>query len=116
MKLFFGVFVVIVALYLGVMFVPVYYANYEFEDVLNGEALFATNSTATEDAIRESVFKKAQQLEIPITREAIKVQRVGPMGSGSVTIDAPYTVHVNLIAYPVDLNFTPSTTNKGAFR
>ena len=38
------------------------------------------------------------------------------MGTGSVTIDAPYTVHLDLIAFPTDLHFDSSSSNKGAFR
>jgi hypothetical protein len=116
MKLIFGVAVILVAIYLGVEFVPPYYANYEFEDALKNEALFGTNQATTEDVIRDNVYKKAQQLEIPITKEAIVVRKVGAMGNGSVSIDAPYTVHLDLIAFPTDLHFDTSSTNKGAFR
>ena len=44
------------------------------------------------------------------------VRKIGTMGTGSVAIDAPYTVHLDLIAYPTDLHFDTSSTNKGAFR
>jgi hypothetical protein len=114
MRIFVALFIVTLALYLGVMFVPVYYSEYEFEDAIKSEALFATNSLTTEDAIRDSLFKKAQHLDIPISRDAIKVSRTGLAYSGAVTIEAPYTVHLDLIAYPVDLSFHPSTTNTGA--
>jgi hypothetical protein len=113
MKLFFGLFIVAAALYLGVELVPPYYTNYEFQDAIQAAALFGTNSTQTADAIGDGVFKKAQELEIPLTREQIKVQRVGPMGGGFVTIEAPYTVHLNLVGYPLDLHFDAVTKNKG---
>jgi hypothetical protein len=116
MKLVFGVAAIILAIYLGVEFVPPYYANYEFEDSLKNEALFGTNNATTEDMIRDNVYKKAQQLEIPIAKEAIVVRKTGTMGTGSVSIDAPYTVHLDLIAFPTDLRFDSSSTNKGAFR
>ena len=44
----------------------------------------STYSTKTEDAIRDIVFKKAQDLEIPIGREQIKVQRSGSQGTGTI--------------------------------
>ena len=116
MKLVFGVAVIVLAIYLGVEFVPPYYANYKFEDALKNEALFGTNTNTTEDVIRDNVYKKAQQLEIPITKEAIVVHKIGAMGMGSVAIDASYTVHLDLIAFPTDLHFDTSSTNKGAFR
>ena len=63
-----------------------------------------------------TVFKKAQELDVPVTREQIKVQRSGVTGTGSVSIEAPYIVHVNLPGYPLDLDFDPSSTrNKGVF-
>jgi len=116
MKLFFGITVIVVALYLCVEFIPPYYANYEFEDELKTEALLSTNGNQSESAIQDAVYKKAQQLDIPIAKENIKVQRVGTMGTGSVTIEAPYTVHLDLVGYSYDLNFNSSTTNKGAFQ
>ena len=116
MKLIFGVGVIILAIYLGVEFVPPYYANYEFQDTIKNEALFGTNNSTSEDMIRDNVYKKAHSLDIPIEKEAIVVHKSGTMGTGSVTIEAPYTVHLDLIAFPTDLHFDSSSTNKGAFR
>jgi hypothetical protein len=115
MKLIFGVVVIVVAVYLGAELIPPYFTNYQFEDVIKSEAQLATYSTKPEDVIRETIFKKAQDLEIPLSKEQIKVHRTGPTGTGSVAIDAPYTVHVNLPGYPLDLHFDPSIKNKGAF-
>ena len=67
-----------------------------------------TYTTKPEDAIRDEIFKKAQELDIPIAKEQIKVQRVGVANAGSVSIDAPYTVHVDLPGYPLDLHFDAS--------
>jgi hypothetical protein len=116
MKMIFGLAVIVVSIYLGVEFVPVYYANYELQDTLKNEALFGTNTATTEEVIRDNVYKKAHSLDIPIEKEAITVHKTGIMGAGSVTIDASYTVHVDLIAFPTDLHFDSSSTNKGAFR
>ena len=115
MKLFFGLTVIAVALYLGVEFVPPYYSNYQFQDALKEVALDATNGNQPENVIQDVVYRKAQQAGVPITKQDIKVHRVGFNGTGSVTIEAPYVVHVDLIAFPVDLTFNAATTNKGAF-
>lgn len=114
-KLLFGLTIVGLALYLCVELIPPYYSNYEFQDSLGNEALLSTNSAKSEEAIQDSVYKRAQQLELPVTRESIVVHRTGTNGGGSVTIDVPYTVHLNLIAYPMDLHFDAAATNKGAF-
>jgi hypothetical protein len=112
-KLYFGVFVIIAALYLCVELVPPYYSNYEFQDAVRSEALFSTNSTKSEDDIRASVLTRARQLDIPVTADDIKVHREGTNGSGSVSIHVPYVVHVNLPGYPLDLHFNVSVTNQG---
>jgi len=95
--------------------IPPYFANYEFQDTIDTEARMGTYSTKSEDAIREAVFRRAQDLEIPVTKEQIKVQRSGAQGSGSVTIETEYAVHVDLPGYPMDLQFHPESKNKGAF-
>jgi len=105
---------------IGVVFalfqvIPPYFANYQFEDALNNEALAATYSTKTDEDVRNIVLKKAQDLEIPITREQIKVQRTGSQGVGTLAIAADYSVHVNLPGYPLDLNFRAETKNKGVW-
>ena len=115
MKLFFGILVVAAGIFASVVLIPPYWANYQFEDAIKTEALMATNSTKTEDAIRDSVYKRALDFDIPLDKEKIKVTHVGSNGTGSVTIDAPYTVTVNIPGYPLVLNFDPMTTNKGVF-
>jgi len=114
-KLVFGLLVIAVAIYLGVALIPVYYANYEFQDVIRTEATLETYTTKPEAEIQNTIFKKAQQLELPLDRDQIKVQRRGNTGTGSLTISAPYTVHVDLPGYHVDLRFDPSTENKSPF-
>jgi hypothetical protein len=113
-KLYFGLFVIIAALYLCVELVPPYYTNYEFQDAVRSEALFSTNSSKSEDAIRASVLKRARQLDIPVTADGITVHREGINGTGSVSIDVPYVVHVNLPGYPLDLHFDVAAANQGA--
>jgi hypothetical protein len=115
-KLLFGLGAIVAVIYGGVELIPPYFSNYEFEDAIKQEALHSTYSTKTEDDIRDEVFKKARDLEIPLTREEIKVQRTGSgQGNGTLMIEADYSVHVELPGYPLDLHFTPSSRNKGVF-
>jgi hypothetical protein len=115
LKLVLGIFSIVAAVYVIVVLAPPYFSNYQFEDAIKNEAQMETYSAKSEDAIRDTIFKKAQDLDIPIAREAIKVQRVGPQNVGAVTIEAQYSVHVNLPGYPLDLHFDSSTRNKSAF-
>ena len=114
-KLLFGVLIIGICIYLGMELIPPYYSNYEFQDALSTEALLSTNSAKSEEAIRDTVFRKAQELEIPVTKENITVHRTGTQGVGAVSIEVPYTVHLDLPVHPVDLHFDVAVTNKGAF-
>jgi hypothetical protein len=106
---------VVTGLYVGVELVPVYYSNYEFADAITNEATVSTYNTKSEEEIRNTIFKKAQEYSVPLTKEQIKVHRSGTTGTGSLLIDAPYTVHIDLPGYPFDLHFDPSTNNKSPF-
>jgi hypothetical protein len=115
MKMAIGILVIVLAGYLGVQLVPIYYENYQFKDVVNTEATLETYTTKPEADIRDAVYKKAQELEIPIEKEKIKVQRAGTVGTGSLLIAAPYNVHVDFPGYPLDLHFDVSSDNKSPF-
>jgi hypothetical protein len=103
------------SVYVGAELIPPYFANYEFQDTLDTEARMGTYSTKGDDVIRDTVFRRAQDLEIPVSKDQIKVQRSGNLGNGSVVIETDYTVHVDLPGYPVDLHFHPESKNKSVF-
>jgi hypothetical protein len=115
LKLVVGLFTIVAVVYLVAELAPPFFSNYQFEDVIKTEAQMGTYSTKSDDTIREEVFRKAQELDVPITKEQIKIRRIGSAYAGSVSIEAPYTVHLNLPGYPLDLNFDPSSTNKSVF-
>ncbi|PYV59316.1 MAG: hypothetical protein DMG90_10595 [Acidobacteria bacterium] len=115
MKAIVGIVAIVAAVYLCATLIPPFFSNYQFEDAIKTEAQMSTYSTKSEEQIRDTIYKKAQELEIPMNREQIKVQRTGLQGSGSVSIDAPYLVHVDLPGYPLDLRFDPSTRNRSVF-
>ncbi|SRR6266478_3699067 len=111
--------ILVFALLAGLVFVsaeviPPYFSNYEFQDTLESEARLGTYSTKGDDVIRDAVFKRAQDLEIPITKEQIKIQRIGPGGNG-VMIETDYTVHIDLPVYPMDVHFHSQSKNKNVF-
>ena len=112
MKMVFGILIIVGAVILIAALAPPYFSNYQFQDALKTESQMSTYTTKTEDVIRDEVFRKAQDMDIPITREQIKVVRNGVVGTGTVDIEANYIVHVNLPGYPVDLHFDASARNK----
>ncbi len=114
-KLIFGIAVIAAVMIIGFQLLPPFMNNYQFEDALNNEALAATYSNKSEDDIRDIAYKAAKEMDIPIKPEQIRVIRAGGMGTGTLTIEANYTVHVDLPGYPLDLNFHAATKNKGIY-
>ncbi|MGA8153519.1 MAG: hypothetical protein WB952_21385 [Terriglobales bacterium] len=114
-RMVFGLLVIAAAVYIGAELVPVYYANYEFQEAINTEATLQTYTTKPEAEIQQTIFKKAQDLEIPVSKDQIKVQRRGTTGVGSLSIQAPYDIHLDLPGYPLDLHFSAATENKSPF-
>ncbi len=68
----------VASIYLIAVLAPPFFSNYQFQDAIRTEAQLDTYTTKTDDQIRDSVYKKAQELDIPVTKEQIKVQRTGP--------------------------------------
>ena len=78
------------SVYLIGVLAPPFFSNYQFQDSIKTIAQMNTYSAKSEDAIREEVFKKAQELDVPIVKEQIKIVRTGTAYAGSISIDAPY--------------------------
>ncbi|HUN88708.1 MAG TPA: DUF4845 domain-containing protein [Terriglobales bacterium] len=104
--------VIIAAAYVGALVIPAYWNYYQFQDAVESEARIQTYTQKSEDDIRQTVWKKAQQLDLPVaSAEAIKVER----GPGGLSISTQYTVHVDVPVHPFDLNFQPSSQNRKAY-
>ena len=87
---------------------PPYIAEYQLSDKMQEQARFAVVNRYSEEQIRDTIFKEAQDLDVPIKKEEIKV-----LASTSVVrISLDYTVPVDLFVYKMELHFTPSSENK----
>jgi hypothetical protein len=95
--------------FVGVKILPPYFANYQFQDAFQAEARFAMSGypKKTEDDVREDIWKKAQDLEIPLKKDQIQVV----LNQGNVTISTDYTVPIDLIVYQFSLQFHPHADN-----
>jgi len=99
---------VVFGLYAAYKLLPPYFAEYQLADKMQEEARFAVVNRHTEEQIREAVLKEAESLEIPLTKDEIKV-----LASASVVrISVDYTVPIDLMVYKMELHFTPSSENK----
>jgi len=115
LKLFFGIGVIAAVVLLAIKVIPPFFSNYEFEDSIKTEALQSTYTTRSEDAIRDAVIKHARDYDIALTPEQIHVSRTGGLGNGTLTIEADYSVPLDLPGYSTTLNFHPSSKNRGVF-
>jgi hypothetical protein len=114
-RLFFGILIIVGGIFVSVKLLPPYFSNYQFNDWLKDEATHDSYSTKTEDDIRNAVLKKADDLDIPLTADQVKVSRYGAQNNGTIIIQAPYVVHVDMAVYAMDLHFDASTQNHGVF-
>jgi hypothetical protein len=99
------------AVYAAVKVVPPYAAEYQLADKIQEQARFAVVNRYTEEQIRNNIFKVVQDLDIPAKREDIKVESSQQV----VKIAMDYTVPIDLLAYHLDLHFTPSSENKALY-
>ncbi len=115
LKLVFGFAVFGVLALVGLKVIPPYFSNYELEDAIKTESVQATYSTRSEEDIRDTIIKQARNYDIALTPKQVKVTRVGGFGSGSLNIEAEYSVPLELPGYSTTLEFHPSTKNKGVY-
>lgn len=95
--------------------IPPFFSNYELEDSIKNDALQATYSTRTEEDVRNAVIKHAHDYDINLTPKQVHVTRNGGFGNGTLTIEADYSVPIDLPGYSTSLEFHPSSNNRGVF-
>lgn len=107
-KALIGLLIVGGAVYLGIMILPHYFANFQFKDEVVTESKFASqDANKNEEDVRKKVYEMAQSHQLPLKMEQIRVVR----DANGVTIAAPYKVEINLIGgKQVILDFPVSAT------
>ena len=109
MRSFFGLLLILLTIYVGTQFVPVYVANFRLEESIDDTAqAFSRPFPPTEDEARKWVLAEARALDIDLNPEQVVVHRRYTEG----VIWADYTVHVTLLSHPVDLHFQPASHNR----
>jgi hypothetical protein len=93
----------------AVKIVPIYVANFEFQDSIESESRFALAGypKKSADDVRDDVFKKVQELGIPAKADDIQVT----INNTEVEIGLNYTVPVDLAVYQFTLQFHPHADN-----
>jgi ABC-type transport system involved in cytochrome bd biosynthesis fused ATPase/permease subunit len=103
--------IVVFAAFAAFKLLPPYIAEYQLSDKMQEQARFAVVNRYSEEKIRDTIFKEAQDLDVPIEKEQIKVLA----NPSVVRISLDYTVPVDLLFYKMQLHFTPSSENKSLF-
>lgn len=104
----FTVLIVGAMVFAGIKIVPAYFANYQLQDSMQSEARFAIANEKGAAEIREDVWKKAQDLSIPLNK---KEDIVVTASHSDISISANYSVPVDLIIYQFELQFHPHADN-----
>jgi hypothetical protein len=93
----------------AIKIVPVYFANYEFQDSLESESRFALTGYPKKNAddVRNDIWNKAKELGIPADKDAIHVD----LQNGSVDLGLDYSVPIDLAFYQFTLQFHPHADN-----
>lgn len=93
----------------AIKIVPVYFANYEFQDSLESESRFALTGypKKSADDVRNDIWNKAKELGIPADKDAIHVE----LQNGSVDLGLDYSVPIDLAFYQFTLQFHPHADN-----
>ncbi len=102
--------VIVAALgFTAIKIVPVYVENYQFQDSIEAESRFALTGypKRSPDDVRADIYKKAQELDIPVKPEDIRVS----MTNGAVEIGTDYSVPIDLKVYQFTLQFHPHADN-----
>jgi hypothetical protein len=98
-------------IFVAVEIIPPYFAYYQFQDAIRSEAKFALTGYPKKslDDIREDIYKKAQELDIPASRDAIQLSVDSQ--NGRVDIGLDYSVPIDLKLYQFTLEFHPHADN-----
>ena len=88
------------ACYMGYKFIPVYIAAYDFDNALKTQAQYS-GSMKTNDVIMKELLLKAAELELPITKKELKIDR----STSRMTITAKYVVPVKTPFFTYDWHF-----------
>lgn len=110
-KLFLALLLTAAIILGAVRIVPVYIRSYEFNEAVREAARFAGVRSQAPGEIRQQLFQKAQQLELPIRPEQIQVV---PIQRG-IRISVHYSVPVKLIVYTLTLNFESDIDTGSAY-
>lgn len=100
-----GVIFLLVAGLVAYKMIPIKVKVADLRDTVQDEARSA--GTRSDKDILNSILAKAQQLELPVTEDNVKINRI----PNSIKIDVAYTVPVQFPGYTYNWKFRHQTDN-----
>ena len=97
--------ILVVGVFMAFRLVPLFVNEYQLKDKMNEQAKFAVVNRYTEDQVRDILFKVIQDLDIPATRDDIKLATT----NHGISISVTYTVPVDFFIYKTDITFSPTS-------
>jgi hypothetical protein len=95
-------------LFAGAQYVPPYFDAYQFNDFVHQEVKYAGTARRTVDTLRADILQKAKEMELPLTKNDIRITRRGP----SFTLEWEYHWPIDLKVYRHQLTFHNSETGE----
>jgi hypothetical protein len=96
--------IVVSILYFAAKVIPIYFANFQLQDKMRDEALYAQANRHTARDVQEAILTEAHGLDLPVSADQVNVEMT-PEGT---RISANYTVTVDLPFYQLTLHLTPA--------
>jgi hypothetical protein len=103
-----GLALIIGCFYAAWNLIPPYFNNYQFQDGLDDIARKNSYTTASDDDIKKMVVTKADMEDIKLKEDQVIVTRT----RDGLGISVKYRIHVDMVAHPMDLDFTANSINK----
>src|SRR5438045_9115238 len=101
LKSLFGIFVVAAVVYLLWKMMPPYVQAYQFQEELQSISRNNEYSPLDENAIHGEVRKQIAEIDVPVNPEVVGVAK----GGRHCIIGVNYTVHVDAMFRPFDMDF-----------
>ena len=93
--------ILLLGAYLAFKFIPIYVAAYDFDNAIKTQAQYS-GSMKTNDVLLTELLTKAQDLELPIKKENLKILRT----TSRITISAEYVVPIETAFFTYNWRFT----------
>lgn len=103
----FGIIVLLLGILVAYKMIPVKVKAAEMRDIVQDEAKSA--GTHRDKQIRETILRKAKDLDLPIEDDNLEIERIN--NNSSIRIEVKYTVPVEFPGYTYQWNFHHKAEN-----